>query len=306
MAPFLFSLNGHNYQPVIRRRNRQMKKTISRLYPAGAEQEVALEGLYLREVLHPQPNPARPYVYTNFVSSLDGRIAIANQGHGTHGVPASIANRRDWRLYQELAGRADLIITSGRFIRQTLAGEEQATLPISQEKEYEDIAAWRKQEGLGIQPDIAILSASLDIPVDTLKQYSDRKVIVVTGSRADKKKTAKLQDAGFEVLRVGESQYVDGKEMIASLGSRGYQSIYAVAGPSVCNTLVTAQVLDRLYLTISHQLLSGNKFDTFLSGNALAPAQGMRLVSLYMDTHAPDGASQWFCAFEPQGVCQDS
>jgi riboflavin biosynthesis pyrimidine reductase len=276
-----------------------MKKIISRLYPADAEHEVGLKGLYLRKDLHTSHDPARPYVYTNFVSSLDGRIAIANQGRGTYGVPASIENKHDWRLYQELAGRADLIITSGRFIRQTLAGKEQAVLPISLESEYEDILAWRKQQGLGVQPDIAILSASLDIPVAALKNYRGRKVIVVTGNRADKNKTEELQEAGIEVLRAGKSHHADGKEMITSLGSRGYQSIYAVAGPSVCNTLVAAQVLDRLYLTITHQLLSGNEFDTVLTGNSLSPAQGMQLVSLYMDTHAPEGASQWFCAFEP-------
>lgn len=277
-----------------------MKKTISRLYPTGAESEFDLEGLYLKEDLHSPHDPARPYVYTNYVSSLDGRIAIANQDRGTHEVPACIANKRDWRLFQELAGRADLIVTSGRFIRQTLVSEEQAELPVSPESDYEDIIAWREQQGLGVQPDIAILSASLDIPVDALKQYSDRKIIVITGSHADKKKTAKLQDAGFEVLCVSESQHADGKDMITSFGNQGYQSIYAIAGPKVCNTLVAAQVLDRLYLTITHQLLSGNEFDTFLSGSPLSPAQGMQLVSLYQDTHAPEGASQWFCAFEPR------
>lgn len=277
-----------------------MKKTISRLYPAGAESDLDLEGLYLKEGLHPPLDPARPYVYTNYVSSLDGRIAIANQDRGTHEVPANIANKRDWRLYQELAGRADLIITSGRFIRQTLVSEEQAELPVSPENPYEDIIAWRKQQGLGVQPDIAILSASLDIPVASLKQYSDRKIIVITGNHADKNKTAKLRDAGFDVLRAGESQHADGKDMITRLGNQGYQSIYAIAGPKVCNTLVAAQVLDRLYLTITHQLLSGNEFDTFLSGSPLSPAQGMQLVSLYQDTQAPDGTSQWFCAFEPR------
>lgn len=279
-----------------------MKKTLHTLYPADTGYETDLEGLYLGDKLHTVSDPAEPFVYTNFVSSLDGRIAIANRDRGTHEVPASIANKRDWRLYQELAGRADLVITSGRFFRQTLAGEEQAALPVSPESAYGDIIAWRKQQGMKVQPDIAVLSTSLDIPVDALKQYKDRRLFVITGNRTDSEKVNALRQEGIEVLTAGENHTVEGKALITQLGALGYRSIYAVAGPRVFNTLLTANVLDRLYLTITHQLLSGDAFDTLLSGSPLSPAQGMKLISLYLDNHAPEGASQWFCAFEPREV----
>jgi len=36
-----------------------------------------------------------------------------------------------------------------------------------------------------------------------------------------------------------------------------------------------------------------------MRGGSLDPAMNMRLISLYLDRHAPAGASQWFSAFEP-------
>ena len=92
---------------------------------------------------------------------------------------------------------------------------------------------------------------------------------------------------------------IDGRKMIEALDQRGYHSIYSVAGPGVFHTLVEANVLDRLYLTMTHQLLSGKAYDTFIQGDGFGPARGMRLVSLYHDASAPAGASQWFSVFEP-------
>ena len=87
--------------------------------------------------------------------------------------------------------------------------------------------------------------------------------------------------------------------MMAALAGRGYKSIYAIAGSSVFHTLLRASVLDRLYLTITCQLLGGTTFDTLTQGPQLEPARGMQLVSLYHDPHAPAGAGQMLGIFEP-------
>jgi riboflavin biosynthesis pyrimidine reductase len=102
-----------------------------------------------------------------------------------------------------------------------------------------------------------------------------------------------------QVIAAGAGQQAGGREVIAALAARGYRSIYSVSGPVIFGTLVAADVLDRLYLTITHQLLAGDTFDTILHGASLSPARSMRLLSLYHDVHAPPDASQWFCVFEP-------
>ena len=274
-----------------------MHPPVTRLFPAP-QTESPLEGLYLDHGLHVK-SKGKPFVYSNFVTSLDGRIAIAAEGHTTHTVPDAITNLRDWRLYQELAGQADLLITSGRYFRQSVIGEAQAQLPVGEQQAYADIRAWRAGAGLTPQPDIAIMSSSLDIPGAALEPYTGRRIIVVTGTDADRQKAKALQEKGVELIYAGDGRQVEGKQMIAALAAHGYRSIYAIAGSSVFHTLLRASVLDRLYLTITYQLLGGTTFDTLTQGTLLEPARGMQLVSLYHDPQAPEGAGQMLGVFEP-------
>ena len=50
-------------------------KNVLRIFP-GAPAPVPLNGLYLREPLRPTQRGTKPFVYTNFISSLDGRISL--------------------------------------------------------------------------------------------------------------------------------------------------------------------------------------------------------------------------------------
>jgi len=277
-----------------------MQTPVTRVYPATGEQH-PLQGLYLQHQLHLKGRPDAPYVYSNFITTLDGRIALGDNHGTTHTVPGATVNPRDWRLYQELAGQADLLITSGRYFRQSLIGEAQDQLPIATQAAHGDIHEWRMTQGLAEQPDIAILSGSLDIPVAALEPYRNRRILIITGETSDPARADALQEAGFEVVRAGAGTLVDGGRMISHLAALGYRSLYAIAGPAVFYTLLEAKVLDRLYLTIAQQLLGGEVFDTLTRGPLLTPPQGMTLVSLYHDPHAPAHAGQLLAVFEPQG-----
>jgi len=282
-----------------------MQLPVTRLFPAH-QQELALEGLYLDHDLYSKGCPGKPFVYSNFITSLDGRIAIASAASATHVVPAATANSRDWRLYQELAGQADLLVTSGRYFRQSLLGEAQDELPLGSRQAFDDIREWRAARGLALQPDIAIMSSSLNIPLAALKPYRTRRIYVVTGEEADPNRVAALQDTGITVIRAGSGMKVNGRRMLDELARHGYRSIYAIAGPAVFHTLLESGIVDRLYLTITQQILGGNSYDTLSRGDLLDPAQGMRLVGLCHDPHAPNAAGQLFGVFEPQNPATDS
>jgi len=276
-----------------------LQAAVTRLYPLPATDH-PLSGLYLGQIPRPGEGAVTPFVYSNFITSLDGRIAIAQQGRSTHQVPTAITNSRDWRLYQELAGQADILITSGRYFRQSESKEAQDHLPVSDHPDYSDIREWRSRHGLAPQPDIAILSRNLAISVESLKAYQNRRIIVFTGRQAEAEQISRLRDQGVEVITAGEDRTVDGVELITMLAGMGYASIYAIAGPDVLHTLLKSRVLSRLYLTTTHQLLAGEQFDTFTRGAGFDPALDMQLISLYLDRHAPSGAGQWFSAFEPR------
>ena len=276
-----------------------MQTPLTRLYPAPGGQ-YPLAGLYLQHQLHLKARHNSPFVYSNFITSLDGRISLGYEVNTTHTVPAATVNPRDWRLYQELAGQADLLITSGRYFRQSLVGEAQDQLPVGSQADFGDIREWRLAQGLREQPDIAILSGSLDIPITALEPYRHRRILVMTGEASDQARVDALQESGIEVIRAGAGTLVEGKRMVSRLAALGYRSIYAIAGPEVFYTLLEANVINRLYLTIAQQLLGGEVFDTLTRGPLLTPARGMSLVSLYHDPYAPADAGQLLGVFEPR------
>jgi len=275
-----------------------MQMPVTRLFPSP-QRDFPLEGLYLDHDLYSKGHTGKPFVYSNFITSLDGRIAIASEARATHVVPTATTNPRDWRLYQELAGQADLLVTSGRYFRQSLLGEAQDELPLGSRQAFDDIREWRSARGLAQQPDIAIMSSSLKIPLATLDPYRARRIYVVTGEEADPGRVATLQDNGIVVIRAGSGIKVNGRRMLDELARHGYRSIYAIAGPAVFHTLLQSRIVDRLYLTITQQILGGDSYDTLSRGELLEPARGMRLIGLCHDPHAPIDAGQLLAIFEP-------
>lgn len=273
-----------------------MEKDILELYP-NAGQQHSLPGLYLDQVSSGSTTQ-NTFIYSNFISSLDGRIALPAAGRNSHEVPPAIANARDWRLFQELAAQADLLITSARYFRQASAQEAQAELPLGSAAEFDDLRAWRDEHGLSPQPDIAVFSASLDIPIESIRSYADRNVYIITGANAENGKLAKLSaQSHARIIHCGDGNRVDASLLRERLKELGYRNIYAIAGPAVLHTLVEGNALDRLYMTTAHCLLGGTRFDTFTWGPQLLPARCMPLRAMYLDPLAPQGAGQTLAVY---------
>ena len=272
---------------------------IQQLYPRN-DRDHGLEGLYLKHRLHQRGEAGRPFVFTNFISSLDGRIGVGAPGRDTHQVPPAIANPRDWRLFQELGAQADLLITSARYYREYALGQAQDTLPIGAGQKFDDLRRWRLDQGLSPQPDIAVISASLDIPVQALAAYPQRRLHLLTGTDADPARAGALEQAGMEIHYVGEGHQAEGGQAIDALAGAGYRSIYAIGGPHVLNTLLQAGRLDRLYLTCAARILGGEDFSTFVYGSHLEPAPRLQLAQLYYDPLAPEGCGQLLSCYDLQ------
>jgi riboflavin biosynthesis pyrimidine reductase len=274
-----------------------MHGELLQLYPLP-NLSLPLARLYLHHPLHRIADAAEPLVYANFVTSLDGRIALPRAGRASHGVPPAIGNSRDWRLYQELAAQSDLLVTSARYFRQFESGEAQDNLPIGPGERFADLRQWRLDQGFNAQPDVAIFSASLDIPASALKTYAERRLHVLTGADADPARVDGLRAAGAEVHLAGIGTNANGAQALDALKGLGYRRIYVVAGPTVFHTLVCAGAVQRLYLTFAHRLLGGEDFDTLTWGSELHPAPKLALRSLFYDAAAPEGAGQLLSCYD--------
>lgn len=99
-------------------------------------------------------------------------------------LPKKVINDRDWRLNQELAAQADLIISSGRYLRDWADCRAQEILQVDN-TECADLKAWRLEQYSPPQPDIAILSGSLHFPIPEVLTSGERKDMVFTTSNPD-------------------------------------------------------------------------------------------------------------------------
>jgi len=266
--------------------------SVLRLYPAPRK-ETPLAGLYLGLNLHKAAADGDVFIYANYIASLDGRISVRNPETGEQEVPGAIANKRDWRLYQELAAQSDVMITSARYFRQLARGRAQDLLPVGREPEYRDLYQWRRAQGLDVRPAVAIVSNSLDIPAEALDVIHDRDTYVFTTQHADTVWEKALKARGAHVIHAGRKTCVEGGALRRRLAGLGFSSACMIAGPQVHGTLVRAGALDRLFLTTHYSLLGGGEFHTILQGELAAPVS-LELKSLYLDTET---SSQMFAQF---------
>ena len=274
-----------------------MKKNLLRLYP-GPYQEIPLKGLYLEHRIHEQGDANTPFVYANFLTSLDGRIALEDQDLGITYIPEHLTTDSDYRLFMELHAQADCLITHGGYLRALGEGRLGNILQIGTRPEHKDLVEWRHSNGLKPQPDVIIASASLDFPIhESLLEYG-QEVYIATGKCADPERVKQWRDKGFSVLFSGVDKLVQGASLIHELGGLGYRSIYLIAGPQMLDTIVRERQLSRFYQTITHQLVGGKDFLTLLPGPTLGPEGNMLLSSLYFDQNLPADSGQFFTRFE--------
>lgn len=274
-----------------------MQNGVTRLLPQPVDSQ-PLAGLYLNHDIRARAEGRdRPFVYANFVASLDGRIAVPDLEQGGMKIPFTVANDRDWRLFQELAVQADVIITTGRYLRDYGEGKAQEILRVYDHPAFADLAAWRQARGLSPQPALVVVSSSLDFPIPEALIAQGRQVLVVTDERADPARVERLKLQLGQVLVAGDAG-VRGGPFVDLLAAQGFHTIYSAAGPQILHMLLEDDVLDRLYLTTVPRLLGGIPYNTIVEGVLFDPPLDFALWSLYHDAQGPDGLGQLFACYE--------
>jgi len=271
---------------------------LTELYPEPGRSR-DLPGTWLEQRLHRLGRPESPLIFGSFVSSLDGRIALADPATGALALPEAIVTDHDFRLLQELMAQADCFITHGGYLRAIESGALDDILQIGRTAGAEDLVHWRAREGLADQPAILVASASLDFTVPRSVRDHGQPVTIATVQSAPRDRIRRLEREGFQVLVAGEGSYVEALPLSRLVSVLGYQSAYLIAGPRMLDTMLRQQQLGRLFLTMTHQILGGERFSTLSLGTRLGPAGRLRLRTLYYDKSLPEGTGQWFAQFEP-------
>ncbi len=273
-----------------------MEDSVQQLYPLPTV-ERPLKGLYLAEDLRQYGEAnGSAFVYSNYVASIDGRIAIPHPTRPGLKVPEDVANERDWRLFQELAAQADIIISSGRYLRDWADGRAQEILQVDDPR-FADLRQWRQDRGLSLQPDIAIISGSLNFPIPDVLTAGGRNVVVFTTVDPDPERVAEIEAKAGQVFVAGEER-VEGAVLVQHMTELGYRTVYNSTGPKVLHLLLAGGVFNRLYLTQANRMLGGDPYATIVDGPLFEPAVDLRIRSIYFDHQALDGLGQLFVAYD--------
>lgn len=269
-----------------------MPKKLLQLYPEPGQRST-VDGLYLAHRVHTLGTPEAPFVYANFLSSLDGRIALEDASQSTTYIPKHLTTASDFRLFMELHAQSDCLITHGGYMRALNEGRLGNILQIRDK----DLAEWRCNNGLKPHPAVVIASSSLDFPMHESLHDHDQAVYIATGRNADPDRIRYWRDLGYTILIAGEQRMVHGAPLIHQLSGLGYKSVYLIAGPQILDTVVREKQLSRFYLTTTHQLMGGKDFRTLLTGSTLGPEGNLTLEALYYEPDSPPGSGQFFMQF---------
>ncbi|MDP8951587.1 MAG: dihydrofolate reductase family protein [Actinomycetota bacterium] len=209
----------------------------------------------------------------NMVCSLDGRVAA-------EGKSGSIGSPTDRLLMRALRARADAVMVGAGTLRS-----EKLTLAVP-----DDMARERQERGLEPQPLAVIATGSGDVPLgeSLLGAYPGNLVVFASSGTPDPQLSALFSRASVEFVPDGAAR---GPRLDLARALETLKKRYAVAallvegGPTLNHALVSAGLVDELFLTLAPKLLGGERPGalTILEGNAL-PAHTSRkpeLISIH-------------------------
>ena len=231
---------------------------ILQIYPEYKKYK-RLRGIYLDDPL--LCNDKEAIVYSNFLASLDGRIAVSLNKQLL--LPEQLTSNADHRLFLELQTQADCLITHGGYLRALAAGHLSNILHIGQTEEHADLADWRLRRGLPKQPLVVVCSNTLEFPIPDSLQKKD--VWIATSSRGNKQQIQAWQKQGYKVVVAGKER-VEGGILSSKLIDAGYCRLYLCAGPELFESCLSDRCLALHYMTLSMQFIGHPEFLTMLGG----------------------------------------
>jgi riboflavin biosynthesis pyrimidine reductase len=180
-----------------------------------------------------------PWLRVNFVSSVDGAATIEGKSRGLGGDA-------DHRVFDILRTLCDVVLVAAGTVRTE--GYGAMTL------DAESVAA-RVAAGLSPQPTLAIVSASLklDPSSDVFVKAPVRPFVFTTESAPSNPALAKVAD----IVACG-SKALDPAAMVSALADRRLTRIHCEGGPSLFGSLLAADVVDELCVTVSPLLVGGD------------------------------------------------
>jgi len=190
---------------------------------------------------------AQPRLYANFVASLDGVTAIPSLPQSSHLL--AVGNEHDRFLMGLLRASADAILIGAG----TLAGSPRTrwTAEHAYPPAGELYAELRRRRGRAAQPTLAVLSGSGRI--DPRHPGLSERTLVLTSEQGAAQLGKRLPPSAA-IVPIGDQPPLAPRVAVEALRAGGHELILCEGGPTMFGTLVSAGLVDELFLTLSPAL----------------------------------------------------
>lgn len=211
------------------------------------------------------PRSQGAHLRVNFISSADGAVTIDGRSGGLGG-------NNDRTLMNVLRTLSDVVMVGAGTVRAEGYGGLGLSEPYLQR---------RAELGLSAVPRMAIVSGSLDLdPGMSVFTKAETRPLVITHAAAPPEKLEALDEVA-DVLVCGDTQ-VDVALALIELADRGLPRVLCEGGPELFSSMLEADVVDEVCLTISPVFVAGGA--PRIAHSATAHPRNFRVASLLSDS----------------------
>ncbi|WP_239175210.1 pyrimidine reductase family protein [Actinoplanes cyaneus] len=197
------------------------------------------------------PRLGRPALRVNFIASADGAVTVG-------GLSAGLQGPGDKEVFDTLRMVCDALIVAAGTVR----AERYDALRLTPEDR-----AWRTAQGLPEFPLMVIVSGSLDLdPAQLIFSDAPIRPLVLTHGAAPR--SSPIAEVA-ELVRVGDER-VDLAAGLRELHARGATQLLCEGGPGLLGSMIAADLVDELCLTVA-PLLAGGSAGRIAHGPAAPP-----------------------------------
>jgi riboflavin biosynthesis pyrimidine reductase len=212
------------------------------------------------------PAAGRPYVFSNFIQTLDGKVQVLHRKREYW----PLGSRTDFRTLQEIRAHADALVHG----KNTVRGSQVLRVLAA-----EGVPELRRS--LGRSGDFWYVIVSGHPGEELLPHVAPcPEGVRVLLATTDEARLPAALPAEVEVARCGAG-LVDPARVLAELDARGCERVCVEGGPTLMGPWYAADLVDELFLTLAPRVIGGGAGETLtMVEGGLLPPEAVRRFEL--------------------------
>jgi len=218
----------------------------------------------------------QPTVIANFVSSLDGVVALGTGEVNTGGGEISGFSEADRYMMAILRAMADVVVVGAGTVR--IGRRHVWTAPFLFPAMAPAFEAWRSEMWLAPNPTTIIVTASGNLDANHAGLNSPGVPVIVATTPAGAARLADLPfSSNVRIEVVGSDKHVPAGAILEVIRATGARLALCEGGPHLFGELLRARLVDELFLTMAPQVAGRDSSVhrlALVEGTSFAEGQG--------------------------------